>query len=205
MICVEEAELLLSLLLLLVSLLRHMGSWPASFWPELLSPSITSSARVGRGSAAQRTLQSTAPATHLRARPDTHACACACLGPGVWGGPLAQVVLGGGQDASQVTTTAAAAGGFEARFFHKVGTGGGGVGALGFRAPGGLGFRLLRRASSTQGRYGGGESGLWGSGVQGDWGFGLFEVRSFRRVGRQSRAGSWHGPAACHLSQMEAV
>lgn len=32
----------------------------------------------------------------------------------------AQVVMGGGQDASQVTTTAAQAGGFEARFFHKV-------------------------------------------------------------------------------------
>jgi hypothetical protein len=31
-----------------------------------------------------------------------------------------QVVMGGGQDASQVTTTAAKAGGFEARFFHKV-------------------------------------------------------------------------------------
>ncbi|KXZ44270.1 hypothetical protein GPECTOR_70g501 [Gonium pectorale] len=30
------------------------------------------------------------------------------------------VVLGGGQDASQVTTTAAQAGGFEARFFHKI-------------------------------------------------------------------------------------
>lgn len=30
------------------------------------------------------------------------------------------VVLGGGQDASQVTTTSAKAGGFEARFFHKV-------------------------------------------------------------------------------------
>jgi hypothetical protein len=30
------------------------------------------------------------------------------------------VLLGGGQDASQVTTTAAKAGGFEARFFHKV-------------------------------------------------------------------------------------
>lgn len=30
------------------------------------------------------------------------------------------VVLGGGQDASQVTTTAAKAGGFEARFFHKI-------------------------------------------------------------------------------------
>ncbi len=35
------------------------------------------------------------------------------------GCPL-QVLLGGGQDASQVTTTAAKAGGFEARFFHKV-------------------------------------------------------------------------------------
>ena len=33
-----------------------------------------------------------------------------------------QVLLGGGQDASQVTTTAAKAGGFEARFFHKVST-----------------------------------------------------------------------------------
>lgn len=32
----------------------------------------------------------------------------------------AQVLLGGGQDASQVTTTSAKAGGFEARFFHKV-------------------------------------------------------------------------------------
>mmetsp|Transcript_37121 Transcript_37121/g.82588 ORF Transcript_37121/g.82588 Transcript_37121/m.82588 type:complete len:325 (+) Transcript_37121:167-1141(+) len=30
------------------------------------------------------------------------------------------VVLGGGQDASQVTTTAAKAGGFEARFYHKI-------------------------------------------------------------------------------------
>lgn len=30
------------------------------------------------------------------------------------------VLLGGGQDASQVTTTSAKAGGFEARFFHKV-------------------------------------------------------------------------------------
>mmetsp|Transcript_93 Transcript_93/g.148 ORF Transcript_93/g.148 Transcript_93/m.148 type:complete len:328 (+) Transcript_93:115-1098(+) len=30
------------------------------------------------------------------------------------------VLLGGGQDASQVTTTAAKAGGFEARFFHKI-------------------------------------------------------------------------------------
>ncbi|KAG2483807.1 hypothetical protein HYH03_017330 [Edaphochlamys debaryana] len=30
------------------------------------------------------------------------------------------VVMGGGQDASQVTTTAAQAGGFEARFFHKI-------------------------------------------------------------------------------------
>lgn len=30
------------------------------------------------------------------------------------------IVLGGGQDASQVTTTAAKAGGFEARFFHKI-------------------------------------------------------------------------------------
>lgn len=30
------------------------------------------------------------------------------------------VLLGGGQDASQVTTTAAKAGGFEARFYHKV-------------------------------------------------------------------------------------
>ncbi|EFJ41733.1 eukaryotic translation initiation factor 3i [Volvox carteri f. nagariensis] len=30
------------------------------------------------------------------------------------------VLMGGGQDASQVTTTAAGAGGFEARFFHKV-------------------------------------------------------------------------------------
>jgi hypothetical protein len=31
-----------------------------------------------------------------------------------------QVLLGGGQDASQVTTTASKAGGFESRFFHKV-------------------------------------------------------------------------------------
>jgi translation initiation factor 3 subunit I len=30
------------------------------------------------------------------------------------------VLLGGGQDASQVTTTSAKAGGFEARFFHKI-------------------------------------------------------------------------------------
>lgn len=30
------------------------------------------------------------------------------------------VLLGGGQDASQVTTTAAKAGGFEARFYHKI-------------------------------------------------------------------------------------
>lgn len=30
------------------------------------------------------------------------------------------IVLGGGQDASQVTTTSAKAGGFEARFFHKI-------------------------------------------------------------------------------------
>ena len=30
------------------------------------------------------------------------------------------IILGGGQDASQVTTTSARAGGFEARFFHKV-------------------------------------------------------------------------------------
>ena len=30
------------------------------------------------------------------------------------------VVLGGGQDASQVTTTSAKAGGFEARFYHRV-------------------------------------------------------------------------------------
>eukprot|EP00983_Pelagomonas_calceolata_P009888 320094-Pelagomonas_calceolata.AAC.2 len=29
------------------------------------------------------------------------------------------VLLGGGQDASQVTTTSSKAGGFEARFFHK--------------------------------------------------------------------------------------
>ncbi len=33
------------------------------------------------------------------------------------------VLLGGGQDASNVTTTSAKAGGFEARFFHKVGRG----------------------------------------------------------------------------------
>ncbi len=30
------------------------------------------------------------------------------------------VLLGGGQDASQVTTTAAKAGGFEARFYHRI-------------------------------------------------------------------------------------
>ena len=34
---------------------------------------------------------------------------------------LDHVVIGGGQDASQVTTTAAKAGGFEARFYPKVG------------------------------------------------------------------------------------
>lgn len=37
-----------------------------------------------------------------------------------FGNGASQVLLGGGQDASQVTTTAAKAGGFEARFFHKV-------------------------------------------------------------------------------------
>ncbi len=31
-----------------------------------------------------------------------------------------QVVVGGGQEASQVTTTAGKAGRFESRFFHKV-------------------------------------------------------------------------------------
>lgn len=46
------------------------------------------------------------------------------------GACVAQVLLGGGQDASQVTTTSAKAGGFEARFFHKVCVGGG---AAGFR------------------------------------------------------------------------
>jgi hypothetical protein len=33
-----------------------------------------------------------------------------------------QVVVGGGQEASQVTTTAGKAGRFESRFFHKVTT-----------------------------------------------------------------------------------
>ncbi|GBF98269.1 eukaryotic translation initiation factor 3 subunit I-like [Raphidocelis subcapitata] len=33
---------------------------------------------------------------------------------------LDHILLGGGQDASQVTTTSAKAGGFEARFFHKI-------------------------------------------------------------------------------------
>lgn len=33
---------------------------------------------------------------------------------------LDHIVLGGGQDASQVTTTSAKAGGFEARFYHKI-------------------------------------------------------------------------------------
>ena len=37
-----------------------------------------------------------------------------------------QILLGGGQDASSVTTTSSKAGGFEARFFHKVGPGWGG-------------------------------------------------------------------------------
>ena len=36
---------------------------------------------------------------------------------------LMQILLGGGQDASSVTTTSSKAGGFEARFFHKVGPG----------------------------------------------------------------------------------
>ena len=39
---------------------------------------------------------------------------------------LMQILLGGGQDASSVTTTSSKAGGFEARFFHKVGPGWGG-------------------------------------------------------------------------------
>lgn len=34
--------------------------------------------------------------------------------------PSVQVVVGGGQEASQVTTTAGKAGRFESRFFHKV-------------------------------------------------------------------------------------
>lgn len=33
---------------------------------------------------------------------------------------LEHIILGGGQDASQVTTTAGAAGKFEAMFYHKV-------------------------------------------------------------------------------------
>ncbi|KAF5829878.1 hypothetical protein DUNSADRAFT_15394 [Dunaliella salina] len=41
-----------------------------------------------------------------------HNCRC-------WLPPM-QVLLGGGQDASQVTTTSSKAGGFEARFFHKI-------------------------------------------------------------------------------------
>ena len=37
----------------------------------------------------------------------------------LWAAPT-QVLIGGGQEASQVTTTSSRAGKFESRFFHKV-------------------------------------------------------------------------------------
>ena len=48
-----------------------------------------------------------------------------------------QVVVGGGQEASQVTTTAGKAGRFESRFFHKVSVGHNIDMPTGFAAPDG--------------------------------------------------------------------
>ena len=53
--------------------------------------------------------------THVYALGHLSSALCWCLTPS-----CRQVLVGGGQEASQVTTTGARAGNFQTRFFHKV-------------------------------------------------------------------------------------